>query len=188
MEILQIYWKNKPLKYLITENGDVYSLQNKHLFKKMTPEIDKDGYLRIRIKIKKGKSKKFFVHRLVAMMFCDGYNEALVVNHKDGNKRNNHYTNLEWVTLKENEKHASRLFLKANGERNTMCKYSDEMVNQICKMLNCGYKESYIAKKFGLSWYYIHSIKKRIIRKEISRKYIFPYLSSTTIPKGSRIK
>lgn len=46
------------------------------------------------------------IHRLVAKYFCDGYAEGLVVNHKDGNKTNNHYTNLEWVTQSENVKHA----------------------------------------------------------------------------------
>jgi len=50
--------------------------------------------------------KRFFVHRLVAQHFCENYQEDLVVNHKDGNKLNNHYDNLEWVTRSENDLHA----------------------------------------------------------------------------------
>lgn len=42
------------------------------------------------------------VHRLVAMYFCLGYFNGAVVNHKDGDKHNNHYSNLEWVTQKDN--------------------------------------------------------------------------------------
>lgn len=42
------------------------------------------------------------VHRLVARHFCDGYFPDAVVNHKDGNNRNNMSENLEWVTQKEN--------------------------------------------------------------------------------------
>lgn len=39
--------------------------------------------------------RRFFIHRLVAFHFCDGYSPRLVVNHKDGNKKNNISTNLE---------------------------------------------------------------------------------------------
>ena len=46
------------------------------------------------------------VHRIVAEVFVPnpyGYSE---VNHKDGNKKNNCATNLEWVTHKRNIEHA----------------------------------------------------------------------------------
>ena len=53
------------------------------------------------------KNKMFTVHRLVALHFVPGRtNERDVVNHKDGNKNNNHVSNLEWVTYSENNKHA----------------------------------------------------------------------------------
>jgi hypothetical protein len=43
-----------------------------------------------------------YAHRLVAEYFLDNPNNLPVVHHKDENKLNNHYTNLEWVTEKEN--------------------------------------------------------------------------------------
>lgn len=46
-----------------------------------------------------------YVHRLVAMVFVPGYGDDLEVNHKDLDKSNNTYTNLEWVTKSENHKH-----------------------------------------------------------------------------------
>ena len=42
------------------------------------------------------------VHRLVAKYFVSGYFDGAVVNHKDGNNRNNHASNLEWVTQRDN--------------------------------------------------------------------------------------
>ena len=47
----------------------------------------------------------FNVHRLVAICFVEG-DVSLTVNHIDGNKLNNVYTNLEFISAKDNIKHA----------------------------------------------------------------------------------
>jgi len=67
-------------------------------------DINSAGYRRVTLynPIK----KRFFVHRLVAYHFCDGYKDVLVVNHIDGNKLNNNCENLEYVTHSENDLHA----------------------------------------------------------------------------------
>lgn len=60
----------------------------------------KDGYLRI--DLWQGKEHHtHLVHRLVAIAFL-GDREGMTVNHKDGNKKNNHLSNLEWMTLRDN--------------------------------------------------------------------------------------
>lgn len=46
------------------------------------------------------------VHLLVARAFVAGFAPGLEVNHKDGNKKHNAATNLEWVTHQENQAHA----------------------------------------------------------------------------------
>lgn len=46
------------------------------------------------------------VHRLVGKAFVEGYKPEYVINHIDGNKLNNHYTNLEWCNHKNNLNHA----------------------------------------------------------------------------------
>lgn len=55
----------------------------------------------------KGKSSvKRTVHRLVAKAFHPIENpEKFQVNHKDGNKQNNHVDNLEWLTGLDNVRH-----------------------------------------------------------------------------------
>ena len=58
--------------------------------------------------LKDGKAKRYRAHRLVAFLFLDrppNYRE-LIINHKDGNKLNNHYSNLEYCTYYYNNYHA----------------------------------------------------------------------------------
>ena len=50
--------------------------------------------------------KNYYVHRLVAQHFLDGWNELLVVDHIDGNKENNSVENLRIVSQKENVSYA----------------------------------------------------------------------------------
>lgn len=71
----------------------------------LKPIPDKDGYLKKQL-YKNGKGKYCFIHRLVANAFIENPKGKLQVNHKDGNKSNNHAENLDWVTQSENMKHS----------------------------------------------------------------------------------
>lgn len=62
-------------------------------------------YWRVKIQIN-NKGKMFAVHRLVAEAFIPNPNNYPQVNHIDGDKNNNHISNLEWRTNSYNQKHA----------------------------------------------------------------------------------
>lgn len=90
--------------YQVTEDGQVWSIRRKIFLKQQT---DKDGYKCVNL-YKDGTYKKFFVHRLVAMAFVPNPDDKLTVNHLDERKDNNHYTNLAWATMKEQNSHGTR--------------------------------------------------------------------------------
>lgn len=69
-------------------------------------KVNKHGYAQVVVRNQTHGSKTINIHRLVAELFVEGYAHGLVVNHKDGNKLNNKYSNLEWVTVQRNIEHA----------------------------------------------------------------------------------
>ena len=94
--------------YFITESGRIYSQRPRggrktRKLREMKPKNPgKDSkYLNV-VLCRDGEQVTKSVHRLVAEAFVDGYFDGAVVNHIDGNNRNNHYTNLEWTTQKNN--------------------------------------------------------------------------------------
>ena len=110
MEVLKMTIQKKPeifkplnedAGYSISNYGRVYSHKRNIM---MSLKLTKDGYHEIILYIN-GKPRYERVHRLVALYFCEKPEGATVVNHKDMNKTNNYYENLEWCTASENTKH-----------------------------------------------------------------------------------
>lgn len=67
------------------------------------PKKNTYGYMWLRVR---PCGKQYKVHRIVAMAFIPNPEHKPQVNHIDGNKQNNHVSNLEWATAKENVNHA----------------------------------------------------------------------------------
>ena len=67
--------------------------------------FDKDGYVVCSL-----QGKHFKVHRLVAKYFVENEDPTnkTIINHKDEDKTNNVYTNLEWCDKKYNANYGSR--------------------------------------------------------------------------------
>lgn len=70
------------------------------------------------------------VHRLVALAHLpyDPEWRKKEVNHDDGDKHNNHYTNLEWFTRSQNIKHALRTGLRKTARKTTVLDTTDGVV------------------------------------------------------------
>lgn len=91
-------------RIIIRSDGFPVSLKGQVL----AQTTDKDGYKHLRLR-KNNAEKSFFVHRLVADTFVLNFEEESVqVNHKDEDKANNHYSNLEWCTAAYNVNYGTR--------------------------------------------------------------------------------
>jgi hypothetical protein len=66
---------------------------------------NKKGYAKVYLSVGSKKYSKS-VHRLIAETFIDNPEKKQTVNHIDCNKLNNRVDNLEWMTNKENMRHA----------------------------------------------------------------------------------
>lgn len=94
-------WKNlkENSNYFISNYGNFKSTR-----KPLKININKRGYYYCNVSTK-GVVTKVKIHILVAKYFVKNPLNKNTVNHKDGNKLNNYFNNLEWNTLKENIRH-----------------------------------------------------------------------------------
>ena len=170
----KIKWKTIPKwkgYYKASSNGKIKSLERiiykirnekkisqKVTEKILTPFVDKDGYKCVLLS-RNGKTIYTSIHRLVAMTFLSNPQNKPMVNHKDGNKANNHVSNLEWCTHKENEKHALINGLKSRGSNFSSAKLHETDIPTIRKQLKDKVPATQIARKYGVHSCIIYGIR-----------------------------
>ena len=146
--------------YFIDEFGKLYS--NAKILSDKT--IDKKGYIRNGIGLKSGGYKSMRRHRLVMLCFEPiEDSDKKQVNHIDGNKLNNCYSNLEWCSCRENKKHAidNDLIAHLYGEKNPANILSEDDVLGIVDMINKGKLYKDIMAKYGCSKSTVSSIRHK---------------------------
>lgn len=123
-----------------------------------------NGYLTA-VLCKGGIKKTHCIHQLVGNCFVSGRKKGLQLNHKDGDKNNNHFSNLEWVTASENTLHSYQIGLKKRpfGEANPMVRLSDKEVAKIRKKYSKGHSISELCDQFGITSKWC----KKIIRNKV---------------------
>lgn len=178
-----IEWKNIYLdgnesSYQISNSGMVI---NTETGAERIPSLNSNGYFTI-ILYHHGLSYPFSIHRLVATYFVtnpDIINNT-VVDHKDGNKQNNWYWNLEWVTPKENKQRAILMGLdnphhgnQPKGSESGVSIHTEMDAHNACKLLEQGLSNKQIADMLGLETEFIRSLK-RGSWKHVTKFYNIP--------------
>lgn len=167
-------WKNlkyvkgyeKYSQYEISSYGRIRSLDvtypngKRKIGKIKKIRLNEKGYCVTTLSLN-NKSKTVRIHRLVALAFIPNPENKPEVNHKDGNKENNHVDNLEWVTRKENMKHAyeNRLFVHGENMHNSKLKPDDVMeIKKEYKRLGDNFDYKYFSNKYNVGLATIYDI------------------------------
>lgn len=146
--------KFRDTQYFITEDGKL--IRNN---KVLSFSISNKGYKTVDTYVN-GIRKKYNLHRMVAELYVDNPNDYCCVNHIDGNKLNNHYTNLEWVTWRENMNHKIYKLEIGIGENHTNCLVPNKIVNYIKKCKNYNVKPNFerMSKTYGVGVQHLKNI------------------------------
>lgn len=161
--IVDGFTKVKSLEnYCINEDGLILNVRTRGVIR---PSTNKKGYLQVCLTNK----NTYSIHRLAALTFIENKENKTEVNHIDGNKLNNHISNLEWNTTQENLEHKRinnlgktlKAKLSATGINNSQAKLDEEDV--IFIRTNC---ETIIdikkfSKELNVSIATIYDIKNR---------------------------
>lgn len=159
--------------YQVSNLGRIKRLEHENKFgnrKRMLKEKimklneNKHGYRGVNFSIN-GKVKAQSVHRLVATYFIPNVENLPEVNHKNGDKSNNKYFNLEWCSRKENMRHAhDNNLINHKGTNSILSKLEAEEVIEIRTVYNAeAITYQQLAEKFGVGT----STIGRVIREEV---------------------
>jgi hypothetical protein len=157
---MELEWKLVPgyqNQYEVSNYGHVRSLHSNKLLRQ-TPTHS--GYLTVCLHFANRQHKTVRVHKLVAEAFCDKEPYHDQVNHLDGNKRNNHYQNLEWSNSSSNNQHAYDNNLRSmKGSRHNQATLTEQDVNDIRRALQNGVQGKTLAHKYDVCVSTISQIK-----------------------------
>lgn len=167
--------KFKPIpgfnRYLISEDGIVYSKVRNQIIAQYKNWA---GYITVTITDDNGFRSPRKVHRLVYLTFVGPLDPNLVVDHKDDDKNNNHYTNLQQITPSAN---STKSFISGKNKEKVV--WTKEMIHQICKMTQNFVSETEIFEKFGVDYdknreqcnVLIGQLRRGQIHKDVTKLY-----------------
>ncbi len=136
--------------YAVSDQGrlrrikpDRFGRQSKKL---MHPSIVGRGYLSIMPSLAGHQQRRYYVHRLVTEAFLGPCPPKQEVNHKNGRKRDNRLTNLEYVSRTANCRHARDLGIKIG-----CTKLTPKDVAAIRRLRQSGQAVRHLSSRFGVN-------------------------------------
>lgn len=152
--------------YRISDRGRVISLKG-DIPRFLNPATDTHGYLKVSLSENSKCDHNCRIHKLVAAAFIPNPENKPEINHIDGNKTNNHVSNLEWVTRSENSRHAFKTGLNAVCKAKITAKQAIE----IFLKARSGHSIYSLSKEYGLNTGTIWSIKTGMTWAKVTAPY-----------------
>lgn len=121
--------------------------------------FDKYGYPRVYLG---PEIKHVKVHALVAAAFIGERPIGMEVNHRDGNKKNNHWTNLEYVTHQQNMSHAGRIGLLGGEGYGPTPKLTKKIVEEIRRLHANGVSSKRLGIFYGVHRGHVWRLVRRM--------------------------
>lgn len=171
--------------HAINRFGQVIRIRTRRTIK---AHPSKKGYPTVCLQNKQSKR----VHRLVAETFIPNPRNLPQVNHIDGDKTNNHVSNLEWCTNDQNRQHAmvsglwdnigKKVRVNQIGEFNSSAVLNESDVFNIYNQLLDGVKVTELARtyqvnhatisaiKSGKSWKHLYSYYQSNVQRLVERR------------------
>lgn len=141
--------------YSVTENGVVTNIRTNKPLKR---EYGKTSKYPVYALCKNGKRKRRTVSRIVAMAFLPIDNcDNLVVDHIDGNIENNHVSNLQWITQRENIHRSYRIMTQVRNYRKCCLYEGAELRGEFRSVVEAC---RFAAKHFGVSFSSLNKYRK----------------------------
>lgn len=168
----------KETRYSVRSDGTVFSNNYRNSGKrhKLALHIDTHGYVGVHLAVD-GKSYIWLVHQLVAEAFIPNKHKKKKpeVNHKDGNKKNNKISNLEWCSRKYNIKHSvdHNLIVYKSCEKHHNAKIKNKDVHIVCGLLQDDFSIKEISKQTGISYDTVSGILYKKEWVDVSDEYDF---------------
>lgn len=148
--------------YVVTESGKVGRIGKDTWLNPCV--LKRGGYLAVSLWTgNRGKTRP--VHQLVTEAFHGARpSRKHDAAHVDGDKWNNHHSNLRWSTRAENEADKVRHGKSNRGERNGHARLSDAQAREIRDRANRGENQGALAIEFGVTQSAISNIKRGVRR------------------------
>ena len=157
-------------KYFVNRQGEIAKATNIGSHKKKLKGTNHGKYKRVSLTLD-SCIRLYLVHRLVAFTFLKNPKKHKVINHIDGDGKNNHVSNLEWCTVAHNNKHARDTGLARyrgrKGEEHHCAIFKEKDVIKLRKRYKNGERCCDLAREYKIKYSTMDVMLKGITWKHI---------------------
>lgn len=174
----------REVEYLVSNYGRVWSEKSN---KFLSMNIDKrSGRKRFSICVE-GRQFTLYLARAIALAFL-GPGPGLDADHIDEDYTNDTLDNIQWLTPKENKQKTHKegkikdyKFGNEPGDKNPNHIYTEELIHEVCQMMENGCNAKIISQKTGVPIPIIKNIRSGYNWKCVSIYYDIENMGSTPV-------